>query len=990
MRTVLFLIFALTFICSASAQHTQTPEANEFFTALTLYEAGQFEEAVIAFEKFIGQSSDAVQRKKAFYYLALSQSEMDPDNTIAYFDRFTAEYPSSDEAAKLYIDLAHRFSYEGDLPMANMLYEKALQLRLNEVTEANVYYWNAETYLSRRMYAKAHEYYYKVSTLHPRSEWAPVALYNQGRVYLIQRDYENASKAFDNLRRRYPGSPITRRIGTALGEAYYNQGRYTDAIESLRSVLASLDREQEVKAVLIIAESYNYLNELGEASTWYRRYINLTEGKPEERLAHYGLGWVFHKQGVYHWAADSFAKVVTGEDELSRRALYYQAVNHKLSGRYDQALVAFNKFGNRFRSGPWVEQAYYEWAILAFEIGDYVTAIEKNLHLIRSGMELENPGAIFTLLGESYFANSEYGRAIEAFERAERAGNVDEYAKLQARFQRGWVMYRNHAFEEAQRIFEQVYRDDPTGPLAGEALFWSADSYYNLGEYGPASARFQRFISEFRNHEFIGAARYSLGWSYFKMGQFENAIPPLRAFLSEYKAPPIALFPYDVDTRLRLGDALYALRRYDEAIPYYEAVLNEPRGADYAKYQVANSFYRKDMTFESVRTFRQLIVEFPNSTLREQAQYNIGYIYLLSGNYAQAISEFELLLRLFPFSQWAARAQYNIGNAHYNAGNNAQAIEAYKLVLERYPRSDLIIEAVNGIQFAQEAGGMTDTSNEILEDFISKNPQAGLADRLRFRQAERMLQTGDYDGAIAAFRQYIRVSNNQRLIADAWFNLGNAYESIGDHSQAQEAYQTILTDFPRSERYDFALMNLGKMHLDRGNFQEAYNRYDQLAKRGARFLAEANIGMGNASLGMRNYEQARRHFDKAREAGGDPDVALLGQGKVFLGMNQYESARDALRQVADRNNREPGAEAQYLIGQTYQSQGNHNAAIQAFSNVRIFFGAYGDWVSRSLLGSLRSNLSLGNRIEAENILRMLRDQYPGTEALSEAERLFGS
>lgn len=981
------LLILLFFQSLAFGQSRQAPQQNALFTGVTLYENGQYYHAINHFTAYLNTSINGVQRKKASYYLALSQAAHQPDRSEWFFEQFIAAYPETELAGLLYIDLAHRAKFEGNLQQAVNYYARALELNLNEFERAQVLYWAAETSVSKRNYPLAHHYYERLSSEHPRSEWAPRALFNQGTLFLMQQQFDRATDTFEELRRRYPADIVVRRIGTAQGQAYYRQGRFREAIDSLRRVLATLDREQETKAVLIIAESYNYLNELNEASTWYRRYISLTEGSPEERLAHYGLGWVFHKQGVYHWAAESFSRVTQGNDELSRKALYYEAVNHKLSGRFDLALQRFSDFGRRYQTGPWVERAYYEWAILAFEIGDYVTAIELNLHLIRSGMELETPAEIFSLLGEAYFANGEYGRAIEAFERAESYGTANEAIRLQARFQRGWVLYRNQAYREAQAIFEQVYQSDPRGDLAGEALFWSADSFFNLGEYGPAAARFQRFLSEFRGHEFTGAARYSLGWAYFNMGQFEQALGPFRQFLNDYQAPPIALFPYDVDTKLRLGDSNFALRRFDDAINYYEMAMASEQGADYAKFQIANSFYRNDQTFESVRTFRQLILDFPGSTLREQAQYNIGYIFLLAANYTQAIAEFQRLIELFPNSRWAARSQFNIGNAYFNSGDNARAIQAYQVVLDRYPTSDLIIDAINGIQFAQRAEGQSDTSTEILEEFLTRHPRAGTADQLRFRQAERMLQTGDLDGAIEAFSQYIRVSSNQRLIPEAWLNIADAQERKGNRQEAVQALNTIVNEYSSAPQAGTALASLGRIALERRQFSEAFSWYERLLARGQQFRFTANVGMGNASIGLNRFEQARQYFEAARGQGGDQNLVNLGIGKVFMNTNREADALRELQVVADQSNSEAGAEAQYLIGRIYQRQRNHDNAIRAFANVRLFYSGFSDWVAKSLLGSAESNIAIGNRTEANQQLDLILRDYPRSEVAAEARRL---
>jgi tetratricopeptide (TPR) repeat protein len=323
----------------------------------------------------------------------------------------------------------------------------------------------------------------------------------------------------------------------------------------------------------------------------------------------------------------------------------------------------------------------------------------------------------------------------------------------------------------------------------------------------------------------------------------------------------------------------------------------------------------------------------------------------------------------------------------FNAGDNERAIEEYKKVLERYPRSELIIEAVNGIQFAQESLGREDTSNEILEEFLQRNPQAGTADRLRFRQAERLLQTGDFENAVEAFRQFIRTSNNRRLIAEAWFNLGDAFKRLGNNENAKDAYQTVITEHSGSDFHNPALFELAGMNMRAGNYQEAIELFETLARRSRSYRIEANTGIGNANLALSRYARAKEFFERATELDPDNDNALLGLAKVAMNMNQRGEALEMFTLIADRNNADAGAEAQYLAGRIHQQNRNHEAAIRAFSNVRLFYGGYDEWVSKSMLGSAESNIAVGNRVEADRIIERIIEQYPGTDIARRAAAL---
>ncbi|WP_138432179.1 tetratricopeptide repeat protein [Fodinibius saliphilus] len=986
--TLCLLLFVFVFtVIPLQAQEIQSPDTENYQQGITLFDKGLYEEAIEELNHFIANHSQHSLQASAGFYLARAKSKIDSVNTLSYYETYIDRYPYSLFSSKLLFEMAQRAEEQKKYNEAIHFYDRAVQLGLNNKNAPRTYYWMGEAAAANNDNSQARAYFLTLADKYPDSDWAPKALYSRGRLYLSENKYDSSTVAFELLKERYPRDEMTRRIGTALGESYYQQGRYQEAIEAFKNAIPHLDEERETKAVLLIAESYNYLNQFDNASTYYKQYINRTKGTDKVRAAHYGLGWVYHKQEIYHWAAEEFGKAAKGNDELARKGLYYKAVNEKLGSRYREAIETFRSFGERFEKGLWVEEAYYEWAITAYEVGRYSEAIEVLLPLVRSDGKLEWKGKVYTLLGEAYFANQEYTRAIQAFNEAEKVTDVSPVVKRQAQFQKAWVQYSNQAYKQAQPVFQSINEKYPESKLGKEALFWSADAYYHLDDYGPASAQFAKFIQRYPNHKLVGPANYSLGWSYFKMGSYEKAIEPFVRFKNKYEAPEVALYPYDTDTQLRVGDSYYAISDYENAIQYYQQAIGAEPGGDYAMFQIANSHYRNEQTYEAVTTFRRFLRIYPYSRLREQAQYNIAYIYLNTGNYTQAVEEFQTVINKYPNTSWAARSQYNIGDTYYNAGEYEKAIDAYKKVMEKYPRSEYIIEAVNGIQYAQMSSGKADSSSAVLEDFLAEHPQTSMADRLRFRQADNRMQTGDYRGAIKEFQQYLRITNNRELQPDAHFNLANAYEQTNKVEKAVQEYRTIVSDFPNSERAAPSLASLGRIAYSQGNYQESVDYFEQLAKEGSQYRQEALIGMGNAQLVMNNIDQAGKHYQVALNNNPEYAPAKVGMAKVALQKENYEQAKDLLSLVAESNTTEVGAEAQYLLGRVNHLQKSYEAAIKAYSNVNVLYQAFDGWVAKSLLGKAKCYIQLGQRGEARSALQKLVEDYPDTPQSQEAQRL---
>ncbi len=980
----LFYTGAAGLLTGANAQFVPSPDHHYYETGVRLYEEGLYRQAADHFRKFLDIEPDRIVGEEAYYYMTLAEIALDSVNYEVYANRFLKRYPAGLHAAALLDDMAGRNYHDGDFEKALETYARAFEIETDEDQKAMFLFWMAESAREMEKPDSASTLYHKLAETFPRTDWAPKALYARGRLYVVQEEYDQSAAIFEELRERYPNYPVTRQIGTVLGEVYYRRERYEEAIRALTSELPHLQDEALLKAFLLIAESHNYLGQFDRASEEYRRYINLSDDEIQARPAHYGLGWVYHKQQVYHWAANAFGEAALGDDELTRKALYYKAINWKLSGRYDRALEVFQEFGDRYQEGFWVQRVYYEWAVTAFELGRYDLAIEVLQQLVRADFELNEPGKIYSLLGEAYFANDEFARALQAFDMAQETTGVDSDIKRQARFQRAWVLYENRAYSEARGIFESVYREQPGGELAAEALFWSADCYYNLGQWRDAAQQFERFLEGYPGHQLTGAAVYSLGWAYFNMRDFELAIRHFESFDREHESPPMALFPYDVDARLRLGDSHYALSRYEDAIQYYKEVAGADPGGDYAIFQMGNSYFRDDQSFEAVRNFRSLIRTYPDSRLREQAKYNVGYIYFLVGNYDQAIEEFHELINRYPDTEWAARAQYQIGDAFYNAADYENAIEAYRIILDEYPHSDYVVDAVNGIQFAQLAAGKEDTSLEILENFLNQHPQTGTADQLRYRVAENLKQAGDYREAVASFRHYIRVTTSERMIPEAWYNIGESYEQLNEYESAIASYHEIVENYPGSDRVDHALLNIGRVRYEQGNYAESIEVLEQLVEREGRLHAEALTVLGDASLAAGRLGQADAAFNEALQRREDYEPSLIGRGKVALERGQYMDAERFFGRVSEINTMERGAEAQYYLGVLEQARRNHEEAIEAFAKVSALYETYDEWVAKAMFATAESYRQLGQPGRAQRALRDIIERFPDSEFAEEA------
>ncbi len=93
--------------------------------------------------------------------------------------------------------------------------------------------------------------------------------------------------------------------------------------------------------------------------------------------------------------------------------------------------------------------------------------------------------------------------------------------------------------------------------------------------------------------------------------------------------------------------------------------------------------------YESARmVLGEVITDYPQSKLCDNAQYWIGESYFASGDYAKAKEEFQKVLTNYPGEDKVPATQLKIGLCYYEVGNFAQALVELKKVIDSYPESE--------------------------------------------------------------------------------------------------------------------------------------------------------------------------------------------------------------------------------------------------------------------------------------------------------------
>ncbi|NNE71180.1 MAG: tetratricopeptide repeat protein [Rhodothermales bacterium] len=979
-NALLIVIASLIGFTPNLAAQPIAPTENQSFTlALRAFEEGRFATAADRFGAFDEDFPGSDLQPDALYYrgasLLASGSENQAITVLADFERRYPEHPRSYEAR---LALGRHYFESGSARKAIETLSLVLESDPPDALAARALYWMGDASMQLGESDQALTYYAR-SAAYRGTETAPAALYAQGYVLLEMGNYDDGALAFETLAARYPDSDLSLSVGLALAEVYYEVGDYLRTVEEIKRRLPRLDPALTDKANFLLAESYNQLRDSENAIVHYQRFTEQNPDSPFYRRAKLGLGWNYHYEGAFQWASEEFAGVQNGSgDDLDREALYYEAVNLKLSAKPYEAVEHFGEYVAGYPEGELADRALFEQGVLLYALRDWAESQAVFRRMVSDYPRSEVVGEAYMHLGNTLIARGDFDAALEAFDQAIERNAASQSLRDDVVFQKAWLLYRRADYPAAAAAFARLLDENPGGERAPESLFWMAESHFQLNDFERSGGLFRRYLREYPGGQHVEAAHYALGWSYFRQGQYGNAIPQFESFLRLHQAGTETL-PYEADARLRLADSHYALKQYPQAIREYSRLAAD--GDDYSLYQIGQAYANANEPLEAISNFRRLLEIFPSSEWREEARYSLGYLYFLNQEYDQAIAIMEELIRAHGLDPLAAKAQYTIGDSHFNAGRLDASITSYLRVLERYPQSAFASDAARGIQFALVATGDDERSSAIIDSFAVANPNSPLLDELRFRQAEVRYQSGQPDAALNDLLAFVRQAEDSRLLSEAYFYLGSIYADRGDNTEA-ESYLRAGTDrYGDSDRTPDAAIQLGKIYLETGRLTPALTSFRLAAERAQQpgQRADAIYGQGMALMGQGRVADAEVLLQEVVDAGSDEEAtaaAYLGLGRIQAERGFSDRAGSYYSRAAAASRGEPGAEALFRLGSLLRRSGDHRGAIRELSRMPTLFAGYSNWMAQGYLEQARAFAAIGETGEAVLMYETVIDYYP--------------
>ncbi len=260
--------------------------------------------------------------------------------------------------------------------------------------------------------------------------------------------------------------------------------------------------------------------------------------------------------------------------------------------------------------------------------------------------------------------------------------------------------------------------------------------------------------------------------------------------------------------------------------------------------------------------------------------------------------------------------------------------------------------------FSYVLGGQTGQADQALTAYLSKHAGDPQADSISVSVASKLMDRGDYEGALAQAERSLHDFPNGKSAAVAVTLKAEALTRLGRIKESDQVVDDFLKQNPTSPQANSLLLSRAQNESGAGNVAAALADYQKVrdnAAAGPDLQAAADVGMMQALESLQRYDEvisgAKAFLAKY------PDSKLLPSVLLFSGLAQSQKhdpgAVAALQDVARKFPKDPAAPyALSSIVTIYQQANNVPGMIQAANDLRT---AYPD--SYVLLGQAADTVS---------------------------------
>lgn len=873
-------------------------------------------------------AQDSPRELRSAAWAAMAQGAF--EDAIPPLQQLVRYYSDSDEARivaqmqSVYFNLGLCLFLTGRFAESRPVFEAYLKRYPHTVQAKEAAVFLADGYRFSEQLAKAMEAYRSVlQTYRLNADWRTDVLVSMVRCALADEDWETALPLLDEARRIAPDRQRRTWAATLLVTAYLKEfelERVYNLVPHLLHPYSFSSRSVAYNMSALETAETLFAEEAYRDALWVYRLVypyDRIRQRSEEHLQQLqrNADALRERQGKYREllrAQESIAEIEGELDALGEVEDYNHELTHRIARAYME-VRRYREAGELYfyryerSDGAEADEALYlsfhcytqvsPWD-RAFELGrlymdnygggeyyDAVSLAVAQMHAqlaqwpevigvlteaLETSPDHESVVECMFLLGYASFMEEKFADASHWLRRMNREYPGNERME-EGTYWTGMALLFDTKYEDAREVFEFFLADYPRSPYLEDARFRRAVCDYGLSEFEQAGRRFDAFIANHPDSALVGEALMMRADVAGVQGQLQEAVEYYRRAMD--RPMNVELYNY---CAFRRGEMLFDLNAYPDLIRHFEQYLQQPReglNEPQAIYWIVKGLWQQDERRGALEYLLDGVREYG----RERAALGIDLLLNewigLSKQLAPDQSEaaWETLLQQ---KQTAEEAQ-----------EHALALRLERLFLYRPGESEVRREAR-------------------IERLLNPRSVAHAPPGILELMMDLGMERGQTDLAVMAAREVIDTFTETDYALAARMLVAEHAMKHNDVETAIEHFNVVRTVFAASMEAAQALLHLGHIYMDRGDFDKADACFSEVLSvrqwRGPLWPA-ALFGRGECARRQRRFAEATAFYERIYVLYLHYDdwaaKAYLRRSECLMRMNQYVKAEETLEEM---------------------------------------------------------------------------------------------
>jgi tetratricopeptide (TPR) repeat protein len=745
-----------------------------FDAGQSLYALGEFEGAILEYDKIVNFKSKAVRTDSvrvkfgdelelpvmaaAWYQLGNSRKKngQHEQAVAAYRNVMDTEGVPNDFRSLVQYQVAETYFLQQNFEGASAEYKRYVEIFPKSDVAGKAYFYAGWSEFNAKQYDQCIQTLNAMLQSYATDKYACDAMFRIASAYFEKGDYQTAADMSQQVLDKYPDNPIIAQAEYLKANAYDQLGRSEEAIAAYRNVRGLYDRMFE-----LLRGSFREGKNLDFES--YRELFETSSLRVAE---------IYRKNNQF----DEAYKELIAVQEIAEERFYKAKVQMRIGDnymewkRFDDAWSAYDQVINLYADTPYPPNAQYNKGEARYYADKYAEARQDYLDLVA------------------------------------KYPDTDTELRAAALYNAGWCSEKLEETDKALEYYGQVVENFSRSERAPACNLRMATLTYRQGKVQEAIAIYQRIIEESQNPKTDSDAYYGLGVLYQEEGQADKAIESFMKVSKDARDTYVASLTAAVNLHAKNGNNQEARRLLETVV---QEVAGDHELEAQAYYQIAQLDLNNEKYAEAQAGYTRVIEQYSDTPQGRDSHYGRGVALHHLGQPEKALADFQQMLAAKTAPPVLNRTKYSMALSYSALGRDAETTQLLNEVISWGGDENLVRSSrLKLISMAEkkDPAEAVRTYESMLPGMTSPDDQQWIWGRL----AGAYFKLGQFDKSLDASQRLLAMPNaSEESTVNALFVQGNSYFKLGDATNAIASYRKVLDQFPKAPLAKNCLFQLG-------------------------------------------------------------------------------------------------------------------------------------------------------------------------------------